>query len=412
MFEVTMEDTSGPRRGLPESVEKTNNVLRSLVGHSRYTSYDNYLSSARREFLDLEWIYEELHFLDSDPNALGTAVYALDIGTFDENHVSKHSITSSSAKTAAGDVAELLKNPPAGTKMRVLIMEHGVGLDQDLIMEIASFYDINPRVLHGHFLNYTTGNAIDVWVHEDNTQSDYLPSEAEFSPIRLDKRSSTGRKRTTLLIPRDQELGYETVVVFVWNSMGRYPKEIINRDLIIPTQRMGRLEIENLQQPSGDAETCFFRLSNLSGPELEACISQPISIALPFIRTYLLEISQNINQIQYRINAAGISGLEDTRDLQPDEMDDWSPSVQAHPLRKFDEFDDAFVTSIDSIHDHLTSAPWVDPGMAYAGRPSAEPMVKLIRADTKRLQDQMTRLRTKVHTLAASRQILPVDANI
>ncbi|KAJ6257046.1 hypothetical protein Dda_7930 [Drechslerella dactyloides] len=395
-----------PRPAFPQSVQDLGAHLDDIDvnGAHKHDSYYTYLESAKKEFSDLGWTRFSCLISDYYQTKTGEqyargAFYSLDIGTFTAEDPSLYTVAASPALTTAADVAELLRNPAAGTKMRLVIYQHSKTFDHTLLMELASFYDVSPRALRDHFWQHWTDmTTSNLNIAARDWYSGYLPSEAGFSPIQLERTFMTRSKKTSLLIPREQKPGYRTVIVFIWDAKDRYSKNVINRDLIVPSLRMSDYCIENLWQPSDDIETCLFRLSRLSSSELAACISQPIFVALPFLRTYLLETSQDIKQIQDHLIYKGLTEFLVDRDTESrGSALNWGPTKQM-PFETFHKLNESFAGSIDTIKDHLLF-PWIDRSLP--GSESTDTLKSSILADVRRIQDQMADLRAKINEYSA-----------
>ncbi|KAF3122254.1 hypothetical protein TWF569_002211 [Orbilia oligospora] len=384
----------------PSSVLRSNAILKEIAKEPQYESYKEFLDAAEGTFSDIKWARQDFEN-DFYRHKTGMkhsrgAVYAVDIIESDPH---THTVVSSEPQTTSAGVEKLLSNAAPMTKMRIVIFDHGKVYDKTLVGEIAGFYDINPRNLRDHFFQHQSETVIsNLNLEVRNTYPGYLPSESRFSPLQLERTILTRPKKTTFLIP-NKKAEYPTVIVFIWSPLKRYSTNVVNRDLITPSQMIPRHCLSSSYQPSNDAETFLLRLFHYTNFELEACISQPILVVQPFLRTYLLEISQDIKQIRDHVAVKGLNEIMEDR-----EFSDWDEAgsnwgtPKDMPFRAFQKLNDSFVGSVRSIQDHM-STPWVNhlkPNMEFA-HAAAETIMK----DVARIQDQMKDLRTKVNDLSA-----------
>lgn len=161
--------------------------------------------------------------------------------------------------------------------------------------------------------------------------------------------------------------------------------------------RYSKYALENLRQPETDVETCFFRLTKLSSIELEAGTTQPFVFLQPLVRTYLLEVSQDIQQLHHHVLYYTLSTnisefLATHQKFVPDSKRTGVDSD--NPFTVFQSAALSIKKTGRSLRDHL-NAPWVDfsrPHMAYA-----DMVVKSFLCDFQRVEDQLLELRTTIN---------------
>ncbi|KAF3917415.1 hypothetical protein ABW21_db0206217 [Orbilia brochopaga] len=401
--------TSPPKPVFPQSVQDTCAILDDIdvTGAHKQGSYYDFLTSAyNNEFTDIEWLQRfefgsDYHQTRTGEQYARAAFYALDIGTFTPEDPSDYTVVATPAQTTHEQVAEVLRNPAAGTKMRLLIFQHCKVYDHTLLAELASFYDINPRALRDHLWDHWIEMSTSNLNHKPlDAYPGYLPSESGISSIQLERMFLTRPKKTSLLIPREQKSEYRTVIILLFDPVDRYSRNVINRDLIVPTMRMSDYSINSLWQPNNDMETCLLRLSRLGSSGLKACISQPILVALPFFRTYFLEISQDIKHIQDHLMYKGLNEIMVDRDSEGwGKTSNWGWSKQM-PFYAFHKLNQTFAGSLNTIKDHLYSDPWINV-LSSEGKESTDALVSTILADMRRVQEYMADLRAQINEYSA-----------
>ncbi|KAK6343301.1 hypothetical protein TWF730_010894 [Orbilia blumenaviensis] len=357
---------------------------------SQHDSYKSYLRGAVGAFPDTETIKDVLR-LDLERDRHNTAVYSLDIGEFTEQ-TGYFSVCGRGPVKGNKGIEDLVRSSPAGTKLRVLLCFHGgIRSDQAIPQDMATFYDINPRMLQEHYLRYA---FIDKNVYKlpiKDACPVYLPSEAHFSPIEFERAVWTRQKKTTIMLVSNPTQSFKTVLVLVSSDSEFYSANVLNRDIIQPSVYLPLESLKGWRLPQNEAETCFLRLSRQSSIELEACVSQPILTVLPLVRGYCLETSQDIFQLQNHINRFGLAdaGQDDTNGITVKPETHWG-SREMDPFKAFQIVNAAFTRSHRSLNDHL-AAPWLDctkPHMEIAHNAISSAML-----DTRRVQDVVMELR-------------------
>ncbi|KAF3942238.1 hypothetical protein ABW19_dt0201639 [Dactylella cylindrospora] len=382
------------KHGFPDSIYNAYASSTDLSPIPQYGSYSEYLRQAEKTYTDIEHLNIRL---DSDtkykPVDLSrTATYAIDIGQFGtpiEDY--SFSIRGHSPINDRDALNNLLVTATPGTKLRVLFFYHRPDEDVGLFY-LAQFYDINPRIIRDHSPRSTV-----LSIHD--TSPPYMPSEASFSPIQLFRSIATRGKRTNIILASNPNLDFKTVLVFICQGNSCYSQNVVNRDILYPTQYMSPDLLGNWCHPRNDAETCFLRLCRLNSDELAACVSQPILTILPLVRTFALEASQDLLQLRKHLFRCGLgeAGQETEAITNRKPENHWGPST-ADPFETFQWVNDRFLTSFNSLNDHV-GAPWLDfsaSHLEYASRLVATSM-----ADVKRVRNNFTELREMLKEFSA-----------
>ncbi|KAK6525628.1 hypothetical protein TWF281_010682 [Arthrobotrys megalospora] len=367
----------------------------------QYESYPQYISKIQRNFSDIKPM-ETLVRFDYDRQPSTTMLYTLDIGQY-STHLQNdsYSIQAHAPINGAQDVDPHLRGAAPGTKLRMLFFFYQyLERDPAILQNLASFYDINPRTIQEHHCRSAFYSSLEVSrlsIHD--TCPTYLPSEAHFSPIVLERAVRPRRKKTTILLASSPSQDFKTVLVLVSRTSTSYSRNVINRDILYPTQYASPNLLENWRQPENEAETSFLRLSRLNSMELEACVSQPLLTILPLVRNHCLETSQDVYQIQEHLGRFGLgeAGVDYRYSTNSNPDNHWG-SKETDPVKAFQYINSSFTQSFRSLNDHL-SFPWLDnrrPHMEYATN-----TIDIALKDAKRVMEEVTELREGIKESSA-----------
>ncbi|KAK6336677.1 hypothetical protein TWF718_009470 [Orbilia javanica] len=357
-----------------------------------YKSFHDYLKTNLKNFSDIDPIETSARWEPRYPAS--TVLYTLDIGQY-STHVqdNSYSLRGHTPMRGASDIYSQMSGAAPGTKLRMLFF-HYQHLEENpaLLRDIAAFYDLNPRILQEHHMRTTFATSLDVGrMSAHDTCPNYLPSEAHFSPIQFERAVRPRRKKMTIVLVSAPSQEFQTVLVLVSQLGNFYSRNIINRDILYPTQYSSPESLKNWRQPENEAETAFLRLSRLNSMELEACVSQPIISILPLVRSHCLETSQDVYQIREHVTRYGLGEANrDTRYCTNHHPGGHWGIDKTDPFEAFQRVNTAFTTSFRSLNDHI-SFPWMDtrkPHMEYATH-----VIEAALKDVNRVREEVSDLR-------------------
>ncbi|KAK6512771.1 hypothetical protein TWF506_008938 [Arthrobotrys conoides] len=357
-----------------------------------YKSFHDYLATNLKNFSDIDPIEANARWDPHYPPT--TELYTLDIGQY-STHVqdNSYSLHGHAPIRGATNIDSHIRAAAPGTKLRMLFFFYQkMEKDPALLKVLASFYDLNPRILQEHNLRSIFHDSLDVSrlsVHD--TCPNFLPSEALFSPIQLERAVRPRQKKMTITLVSGPSQDFQTILVLVSQLGNFYSRNIINRDILYPSQYTSPENLKSWRQPKNEAETAFLRLTRLNSLELEACVSQPIISVLPMVRSHCLETSQDVYQIREHVNHFGLgeAGIDTRFRTNHHPGGHWG-SEKTDPFEAFQRINTGFTTSSRSLNDHL-SFPWMDsrkPHMEYATH-----VVDTTLKDVKRVMEEVSDLR-------------------
>lgn len=358
-----------------------------------YKSFRDYLAKNLQNFSDIGPV-EAGARCDLYDYPHTTELYTLDIGQYSTQiQDDSYSLHGHAPMRGVTNVDSHIREAAPGTKLRMLFFfyQH-VGHDPAILNDLASFYDLNPRILQEHDHRTAFNTSLDLSrlsVHD--TCPNFLPSEAHFSPIQLERAVRPRRKKMTITLVSGPSQDFQTILVLVSQVGNFYSRNIINRDILYPSKYSSPDNLKNWRQPQNEAETAFLRLTRLNSMELEACVSQPIIAILPMVRSHCLETSQDVYQIREHVNLFGLGEASiDVRYRTNHHPGGHWGIGKTDPFEAFQRINSAFTTSFRSLNDHLSS-PWMDtrkPHMEYATH-----VIDIALKDVKRVMEEVSDLR-------------------
>ncbi|KAK6346880.1 hypothetical protein TWF696_006985 [Orbilia brochopaga] len=369
----------------------------------QYESYRKYMYKIQKTFTDVVPLATRLsHGFDRDPSPTG--VYAIDIGQYSPDPQDRSFSVQGHAPTATTPVAvdALLRTKAPSTKLRMLFITTKYQEKDPVLLEsVATFYDLNPRVLQDHLLRayYNSGwDSTGLSIHD--TCLTYFPSEAHFSPITFERSIRTRRKRIVMMLVSNPSLDFPTVLVLILRSDGDcYSSLIVNRDILQPSMYTPQDSLGTWRHPQNEAETCYLRLSKLNSLELEACCSHPILTILPVVRSYCIETSQDIYQLKDHLVRFGLgnAGL-DGRPMPNSKLENHWGFNSSNPFDAFRDVNSSYITAYRSFTDHL-SFPWLDNRKPH--REYADSAIGVTMADAQRVMEEVNELRDNLKESSA-----------
>lgn len=200
----------------PASVQRWSALLEDKARNSQHQTVEEYYTAAKNTFVDAvvrdESLYKEQRNGETSFEAVvhlydvRYAFYIIDIGLFSAFSPGEYSVRASSPIFTSGELMQKLAAPPEGLKTRMVFVDHSIlPKFREVFEELVQFYDIDPRIVDDHIEPFVTGkynNLLDS--QKAMSRAWYMPSEAHYAPIELERTFLRREKRTTILMPKTE----------------------------------------------------------------------------------------------------------------------------------------------------------------------------------------------------------------